>query len=232
MKRQDTGFRRQRDNRLITGRSMTSIISTFGIAIAVVFASVVEAEQAGDEPSTKSGNPELAELFAGDQADRSGSMHDIDWSKVSARDAERRQRVMEIVEAGEARVAADYYHAAMVFQHGEGVDDIRQARDWARKAVELETDPSSEIHKRAKWLLAAATDRHLHRQGKPQIFGTQFVRDPDGGPWTMEPFDREAISAEERAAHGVRPIEEQMKRVESMNETLRTRGLLEPEKDP
>ena len=213
-----------------TGHSRRLAGPIAAVMLVAITMTVAIAAADDHDPKAKSGNPELAELYAGDQHDRSGPMHDIDWSKVSARDAQRRLRVLEIVQAGEARVAADFYHAAMVFQHGEGVDDIRQARDWAKRAVELEPDTSSQVYKSAKWLVAAATDRHLHRQGEPQIFGTQFVR--HGGPWTMEPFDREAMSDEERAAHGVAPIEKQEARLEAMNETLRQKGLLESTKDP
>lgn len=179
-------------------------------------------EVLSDEPASAS--DELRELFAADQADRRGNMHDMDWQAISQRDADRRARVTAIVDSGAARTAADFYHAAMVFQHGEGVDDIRQARDWAKKATEL-ADEGSEIHGRARWLFAAATDRHLHRQGKPQIYGTQLVRH-QGGPWTLEPFDRDAVSDEERQAHGVRSIGEQEARAKQMNEELRQRGLL------
>ncbi|MEM1182089.1 MAG: hypothetical protein AAGM22_27320 [Acidobacteriota bacterium] len=174
-------------------------------------------------------NPELAQLYAGDQDDRKVNMHEADWDEISKRDAERRARVLEIVGAGQARVAADYFHAAMVFQHGQGIEDIRQARDWAKKATELASDPASKIHRRAKWLFAAATDRHLHRLGEPQIFGTQFRRETDESPWSMEPFDREAISPEERKAHGVPTIEQQEGRLATMNSELEERGLL---KDP
>lgn len=178
-----------------------------------------------DEAPVVEAHPELAEMFVADQADRSVNGHDVDWSVVSKRDAERRDRVRAIVDGGGARLAEDYYHAAMVFQHGEGVEDVRWARDWAKKAMELAPDPESQIHRRAKWLFAAATDRHLHRQGKPQIYGTQLHT--EGGLWTLEPYDRETVSAEERAAHGVRTIPEQEAWRDRMNEELRARGLIE-----
>ena len=192
---------------------------------SVLLLCLVVPVEADSPPAPPPDHPDLLSHFEGDQADRSGNMHDMDWEAVSKRDAERRERTLELVEAGEAKTAADFYHAAMVFQHGEGVDDIRIARDWAARAAEL-AEEGSEIHGRAKWLFAAATDRHLHRQGKPQIYGTQFVRNPNGGPWTLEPFDREAVTPEEREAHGVPPIEKQAERLGRMNEELRERGLL------
>ena len=205
-------------------------IAVFRIVVAswlILVVGSVSADSASEPPLD---HPELRALYEGDQADRSGNMHDMDWEAVSQRDAERRKRVMALVEAGEATTGTDYFHAAMVFQHGEGVEDIRVARDWAARSVEL-AEEGGEIHGRAKWLFAAATDRYLHRQGKPQIYGTQFIRDPNGGPWTMEPFDREAVTPEERAAQDVPPIETQEERLGRMNEELRERGLLDPEPD-
>jgi hypothetical protein len=229
-----------------SGVGWVAMLSIAGLAVALPLlaagrleASTPIAPATSSEASSEVGpgdlpvedHPELRAAFDGDQADRTGSMHDMDWEAVSRRDAERRGRVRELVEAGEARTAADYYHAAMVFQHGEGIEDIRQARDWAQRGVEL-AGTEDPVRRRALWLFAAATDRHLHRQGEPQIYGTQFIRDPNGGPWTMEPFDREAISAEERAAHGVASIAEQEERLEAMNRELRERGLLGPVDGP
>ena len=64
---------------------------------------------------------ELAALFAADQADR--SMEGGDWSEITARDGERRARVLEIVQAGQLSGSADYFHAAMILQHGDLPED-------------------------------------------------------------------------------------------------------------
>lgn len=195
-------------------------------ALAVLSLAAGTGPARGEETPGPVDIPELQALYEADQADRSGSMHDMDWEKVSKRDAERRERVMELMEAGEVRTAADYYHAAMVFQHGSGTEDIRRARDWAKKATELAEDRESRLYRQAIWLHAAATDRHLQRQGKPQIYGTQYLRPSMDGPWTQEPFDRDAVTPGERAAHGVPPLEKQEERLREMNEELRRRGLL------
>jgi hypothetical protein len=72
-------------------------------------------------------NPALERLKAEDQAARSGSMKDIDWDKLSVEDAERRIKVLEFLRQGTVRSAEDYCNAAMIFQHGETIDDIRLA---------------------------------------------------------------------------------------------------------
>ena len=156
-------------------------------------------------------HPELMRLHEEDQSDRSN--RPIDWKKVSTRDAERRQRVDELLASGEAKEAEDFYHAAMVFQHGNAIEDFRRARELTERAIELDPDLMD-----AKWLYAAATDRWLHRQKKPQIYGTQFRKASRDSPWTLEPLDADAISDEERAAHGVPPLSEARARVEAMNE--------------
>lgn len=152
-------------------------------------------------------NVELLELFDQDQADRQGQ---IDWSVVGPRDDARRDRVSEIVAAGGAKVADDYYHAAMVFQHGNEPDEVWRAHEWALRAVELDPDHSS-----ARWLAAAAQDRYLMYQDKPQKYGTQY-RLVDG-LWILWDVDP-TTTDEERAEWNVPPIDEARRRAEGMNQ--------------
>lgn len=133
----------------------------------------------------------------------------IDVAIVAPRDAARRKRVGEIVEAGDLKVAADYYHAAMVFQHGE-LEDFKRAHDLAVRATEL--DPG---HDKAKHLAASAMDRWLMSQGKPQRYGTQFVREK-GGVWKLHEVDP-TVTDEERARWGVPPLAETRRSIEEMN---------------
>jgi hypothetical protein len=154
-------------------------------------------------------NAELSRLYDDDQADRQAAFGTIDWSVVVPRDRARRKRVDEIVAAGGARAAADYYHAAMVYQHGDTPDEIQRAHDLAVKAVEL--DPS---HDAAKWLAAAAEDRKLMYENKPQKWGTQF-RHVDGGYvlWKVDP----SITDEQRDAWNVPPLADAEARVAQLN---------------
>lgn len=155
-------------------------------------------------------HPELYALYQADQGDRtSGS---IDWSVVGPRDKARQQRVKELMDAGAARQSADYFHAAMVYQHGDTPAHYDQARRWALRAVEL--DPGN---KGARWLACAAEDRYLHNIGKPQVWGTQYTKPNTSGVWTMEPFDRAAHTDEERAANGVQTLAQSAARLEKMN---------------
>jgi hypothetical protein len=156
-------------------------------------------------------NPELESLYQADQADRAGDLETSDWRLVEKRDADRRKRVQEIVEKGGAKEAADYVHAAMVFQHGATPEDYDRANRWAAKAVEL--DPA---YPGARWLAAASRDRYLMNSGKPQLYGTQFKRVDGTGPWILWDVDP-AITDEERAKWDVPPLARAKARVEALN---------------
>jgi hypothetical protein len=172
------------------------------------------AESSGVRPhdAPSEANPELRRLYEADQAARGqGPNAQIDWQKVAKEDAERRQKVLEIVEKGGLRAADDYYNAAMVFQHGEKPEDFDRAHQWCLKALEL--DPE---HPNARWLAAATKDRYLMNTGKPQLYGTQFRRDPAGGPWYLYEVDP-SVTDEERAEWDVPPLAVARKRVEELN---------------
>ncbi len=154
-------------------------------------------------------NRELVELYEQDQADRRAG--EIDWSLVGPRDEARRARVYELIAAQALRVGDDYYHAAMVLQHGRKPEDFAQAHELALRAAELDPDLPT-----ARWLAAAAKDRHLHSLGQPQIYGTQFRKNGDG-PWTLEPIDETAVTDAERARWGVPPLAAAKERLRTMN---------------
>jgi hypothetical protein len=153
-------------------------------------------------------NSELAALFAADQAARRGE--NIDWTVVSAQDAERRSAVISILGAGGIRTSLDYYSAAMIFQHGDTEDDIRLAHSFATIAAAMGETSA------ARWLQAASWDRLLLRFGQPQWYGTQYVRD-DSGRWMLYEVHPDAVTDEQRAAWSVPSLAEARARVAQMN---------------
>lgn len=157
-------------------------------------------------------NAELARMFAEDQAARRGP--DIDWEALRTKDEERRKAAMALLAAGEIRTAQDYYHAAMIFQHGESAEEIRLAHAFATIASALQSSPA------ANWLVAASWDRLLVRFGQPQWYGTQYVRD-DEGKWVLYEVDPDAVTDEQRAERSVPSLEESLKRVEQLNSGAR-----------
>ncbi|HEY5800769.1 MAG TPA: hypothetical protein VIT92_11140 [Burkholderiaceae bacterium] len=155
-------------------------------------------------------NRELAELFEADQADRRPAK--VDWAVVEPRDRTRHARVKELAAAGAMKHSADFYHAAMIFQHGSKPEDYKQAQLWALRAVDL--DPNNDG---ARWLAAAAEDRYLHTTGKPQVWGTQYVKPQTARLFTMEPFDRSKKTDAQRIAMKVPTLAESQAKLAQMN---------------
>jgi hypothetical protein len=145
-------------------------------------------------------NPEMAAIYEADQAARSKPA-DIDWTVLLPEDRKRRERVMELLRAGEVRDAADYHHAAMVFQHGENLDDIRLAHALSTIAMSLAPD-----EKRYRWLTAASWDRIMTTQLQPQWYGTQFQSDDTG--MFLYPLADGAVSDDDRKAMQVPTLAE------------------------
>jgi len=135
-------------------------------------------------------NAELYQLYMEDQADRSQEIGD--WSVVAEADRRRRQRVLEMLAAGEVEAADDQFHAAMILQHGDEPAHYEKAHELARRAAELGPSPGVP----ARWLAAAAKDRHLLSLDRPQIYGTQYRM--EDGVVVLAPIDETAVTDQER----------------------------------
>ena len=159
-------------------------------------------------------NDEVYALFQEDQGDRqdaSSRWHDREWNqRLKVRDRVRRRRLEELRAAGALQIGPDYYHAAMILMHGNGLEDYWQAHEWSMKAVELGCEE-------ARWLAAASYDRWLMSQGKPQKYGTAFlpVYLPPGAQWVVWDVDPLTTDAE-RAQWNVPTLAEQQQRAEEM----------------
>ncbi|RLQ93603.1 hypothetical protein [Falsibacillus albus] len=148
-------------------------------------------------------NEELKRLCDEDQRD----MKELPPNRVE-KDRMRRKRVMEILNEGGAAEGIDYTHAAVIFQHGETLDDWWTAHQLAYQASELG-------FRQAKWLSAVALDRWLLRQGKPTRFGTQYIH--LGGMIRLARFDL-STTDEERKEWDVPSISDSLM---YNNETIR-----------
>jgi len=148
-------------------------------------------------------NEELRRLYEADQADRTG---DGLPSDLRERDRARRQRVTELLDAGAAETGEDHHHAAMVLQHGEDLADYLRAHELALRSADLG-------YRRGRWLAAAAYDRWLMHQGRPQKYGTQYRGTADGYElYEVDP----ATTDEERAEWNVPPLAEARRRAADM----------------
>lgn len=150
-------------------------------------------------------NAELLAVYIEDQKDRRGDLP----TDLRERDSKRRRNVEELIASGALREPEDFYHAAMIFQHGETSGDYWRAHDLARKGAELG-------HRAARWLAAAAYDRWLMRQGKPQKYGTQYVS--EGKRWRLWEVDPATTDAA-RSEWNVPSLAEALRRADEMTRT-------------
>jgi len=105
--------------------------------------------------------------------------------------AARRARVAEILAVGGATLADDFLHAATVYYRSDTAADAARAHELALAA--LERDPDSD---EARWIAAAAEDRRLKHEGKPQRYGTQLVTTGGKrGLWNVDPSVNDAERA-------------------------------------
>lgn len=123
--------------------------------------------------------------------------------KLNQRDQSRRQIVMKLYKDKKIHSAKDFHYAALIFQHGETSDEYRLAHEFATKAVE-------QGDRTARWLSAATLDRYLLSSGKPQKFGTQFIKDGKGDWHLAQPVDP-SVTDEERSLYGVPPLKDALK---------------------
>jgi hypothetical protein len=144
-------------------------------------------------------NVEMKQIYDADQKDREGfPAKTTDWDKLSPRDRARRRRVRELIDGGQLKTGQDYWRAGMVFQHGEGVDDILFAHVLAVTAM-------AKGGVDARWWAATTLDGLLQRLGQDQVFGTQFLWKTQNGreTWTMEPYNRTLVPADLRKVNCV-----------------------------
>jgi hypothetical protein len=134
-------------------------------------------------------NPELEQLVRADPAGTEAYVF-----------ASRRGRVRDILAAGGAIVATDYLRAAIVYYRADTADDAVRAHELALRALEHDAESDE-----ARWLAAAAVDRRLKHEGKPQKYGTQFaLADGKRVLWNVDP----AISDAERERWSVPSLAE------------------------
>lgn len=153
-------------------------------------------------------NAELQKMHNADQSARmSGS---IDWTVLNKQDSMRRIRVYELIKEGKLQTGKDYYHSAMIFQHGNDTTASAMAVKLMKTALVLDSTVN-------KWLLAAAIDRDLMRRNEPQIYGTQFIKPSKDSKWIRYKIDSTKITDQERKAYRVETLAEQREKEWLMN---------------
>jgi tetratricopeptide (TPR) repeat protein len=155
-------------------------------------------------------NSELQKMYNEDQGSRKGK--DINWAILSKQDKERESRVLEMINSKQIITGKDYYNSAMIFQHGNDTLASSMAVKHMKKAIELDTTVN-------RWLLAAAIDRDLMRRQKPQIYGTQFVKNNGESNWKRYDIDTTKVTDKERQYYRVEILSEQLMKERNMNLT-------------
>lgn len=106
--------------------------------------------------------------------------------------------VTDILKSETILSGVDYFNACIIFMHGDCPDDFWQAYKAALESID-------QNHNGAKKFAAAAYDRWLMYQGRPQKFGLQYV--PDGIGLRLWDVDPETTD-DERAEWEVPPLTE------------------------
>ena len=153
-------------------------------------------------------NVELKKMYDEDQGSRMVS--NIDWVQLTKNDNIRENRVYELIKDGKIVTGKDYYHSAMIFQHGKDSVAYGMAVMQMKKAIKLDSTIN-------KWLLAAAIDRDLMSRNKPQIYGTQYVKKGENGKWERYKIDTTQVTAKERKYYNVETLAEQVIKERNMN---------------
>ncbi|MDO9512201.1 MAG: hypothetical protein Q7J34_10620 [Bacteroidales bacterium] len=157
--------------------------------------------------SQSTDNEELKKMYEHDQKSR--MLAEIDWNQLS-NDSIREKRVYEFINSGLIITGRDYYHAAMIFQHGKDSVAYGMAVNHMRQAIALDSTIN-------RWLLAAAIDRELMSRKKPQIYGTQYVRWGQNAKWELYTIDTSQVTDEERTNYYVESLAAQKIKARNMN---------------
>lgn len=132
---------------------------------------------------------------------------DNESEERKTRSKQRRERVVALYARGAIRLGQDYYYAALVLLYGDDMAHFDLSLKFAKRAAAMG-------EQRAWSVIAAAWDRALLARGRPQRFGTQFIRDGNGR-WSLGRVDTR-VNDYQRALYGVPPLWYQQQNVEQL----------------
>ncbi len=88
-------------------------------------------------PDRMGDNPRLSAMLDEDQADRiSWRQKTIDADAILERDEKRRAEIRHMLATAQVRTAHDFYCAALIFHHGQTIDDYRLATWLLRPGID------------------------------------------------------------------------------------------------
>lgn len=186
------------------------------ILIALTFAGLAST-------SCAASNESLRAMYEADQSERKSGRND--FSHIINNDRDRRAAVLLMLQTAKLNSAEDYFHAAMIYQHGTTLDDIRLAYSLINIAVTLQADQV-----RYQRLRALAWDRLMMMLNKPQWYGSQTIQHGSLQPWKLYEVDETAVTDQERKALGIRTLAEARADVARRNADLEKEQASTPEK--
>ena len=194
--------------------------------VVALFLAAVAASSAAQTPVTKTKAPptsEYARIYDEDQADRnidpmlfarlSEQQLDSATRELDRRDAVRLTRMERLLTTHPPRSADDYYHAAMILQHSR--KNVLRTHELTKRAIALDS-----THAGARYLYAASWDSYQISLGRPQWYGTNVDRGPDGLA-VVHATDTTRVDEATRKSYTGWTYAERVKSVAELNERLR-----------
>lgn len=150
--------------------------------VAIGLASCIQRKQ---ERAVKKDAPVTGELQTISEVDSAMRVNlDIPDTTRFRENAHNREVVYRLLAQALIVEPADLYRAALILQHAE--PDV--ARECCLLANKLAIEAAEKGHPKARFLAAAALDRHLIFNDLPQKFGTQYTRNR-AGQYMILPYD-------------------------------------------
>jgi len=188
------------------------------VLLTALLLAMSELALSNDTPEVLADNQRLSALHDEDQADRIlWRKKEISSKTLVERDESRRREVKQMLATARVRTAHDFFCAALIFHHGQTVDDYRLAISlaWLSTSIDPET-------KDYAYLSASTWDRFMMSQGKPQWYGTKCRHDTkQPGKDELYPVDETAVTDIDRARFDLKPLQTMR---EHIGEPIRVSG--------
>lgn len=176
----------------------TILVVCFGL----FFFGLLSCIQRKPERAVKQDAPVTGELQTIVEVDSAMRVNlDIPDTTLFRENAHNREIVYDLLAKALIVEPADLYRAALILQHAEPV----AAKEACLLANKLANEAAEKGYSRAKFLAAAALDRHLIFSNLPQKYGTQYTRNR-AGQYMILPFDSQTPDSV-RAAWNVPPLD-------------------------